>query len=494
MDFCRNFPFISIILSLICAVITFLLKGSAAKRLTVCLNLSCIILSLGTLARNLMLGEFTFMMGHYPAPWGNEIRAGIIEPLYAAIFTTVLLLSVLAIREKRYIEGSKLNLFFVMTDLIQVSILALAYTNDVFTAYVFIEICTIASCSILMIRGWGRTTVAATRYMIFSLMGSAFFLIGVILLYDITGHLLMPNVDAAVDKLWIEGTYRLPLLITIGLIVTGLGIKSGMFPFFFWMPDTYGYASPDAASILSGVVSKVYILLLVKVIYSVIGANIFFATGIQYLLLVFGICGMMVGSILAMREKQLDRMIAYSSAAQIGYIYMGIGMGEIGMPAAMLHIIAHAVTKPLLFLTMAKLSNMSNGSRKFTDLAGAGYRAPISGVYFTIGALSMVGVPGLIGFSSKLYFASAALSSDMNVMIPVLLALAISTLLNAAYYLRAVITLYSKGGDPRPLSDTAPKERPVFLTSIIAFAAIIFTLGIFPGVIADLIRQGLAIL
>jgi multicomponent Na+:H+ antiporter subunit D len=81
-----------------------------------------------------------------------------------------------------------------------------------------------------MIRGWGRTTVAATRYMIFSLMGSAFFLIGVILLYDVTGHLLIPNVSDAVAKLWLEGTYRLPLLITIGLIVTGLGIKSGMFP------------------------------------------------------------------------------------------------------------------------------------------------------------------------------------------------------------------------------------------------------------------------
>jgi multicomponent Na+:H+ antiporter subunit D len=494
MDFCRNFPFISIILSLLCVIITFLLKGGAAKRLTVCLNISCIILSLGTLARNMMLGEFTFMMGHYPAPWGNEIRAGIIEPLYAAIFTAVLLLSVLAIREKRYIEGSKLNLFFVMTDLIQVSILALAYTNDIFTAYVFIEICTIASCSLLMIRGWGRTTVAATRYMIFSLMGSAFFLIGVILLYDVTGHLLIPNVSDAVAKLWLEGTYRLPLLITIGLIVTGLGIKSGMFPFFFWMPDTYGYASPDAAAILSGVVSKVYILLLVKVIYSVIGREIFFATGIQYLLLVFGICGMMIGSVLAMREKQLDRMIAYSSAAQIGYVYMGIGMGEIGMTAAMLHIIAHTVTKPLLFLTMAKLSNMSNGSRKFTDLAGAGYRAPVSGVCFTVGALSMVGVPGLIGFSSKLYFASAALSTDMRVMIPVLLALAVSTLLNAAYYLRAVITLYSKGGDPRPLPDTAPKERPVFLLSIICLAVMIIVLGIFPGWIAELIRQGLSVL
>ena len=494
MDIVRNFPFISIILSLLCAVTTFLLDGERAKRLTVGLTASCAAMSAAVLARNLRLGEFTFTMGHFTAPWGNEIRAGLIEPMFASLLSLVLLLSVLAIREKRYIEKGKLNLFFVMADLIQAALLALLYTNDVFTAYVFIEICTIASSGLLMIRGWGRTTVAATRYMIFSLIGSAFYLIGIILLYDITGQLLMPQITDAVSALWASGNYRLPLLMTIGLIVTGLGIKSGMFPFFFWMPDTYGYASPDAAAILSGVVSKVYILLLVKIIYSVIGAEVFFATGLHWLLLAFGICGMVVGSVLAMRERQLDRMLAFSSAAQIGYIYMGIGMGQVGMTAALLHITAHAVTKPLLFLSMAKLSNMSGGSRKFADIAGAGYRAPVSGVCFTVGAMSMVGVPGLVGFSSKLWFAYAAIASDTAVTIAVLLALAVSTLLNAFYCLRAVIILWSPGGNAEPLKDTAPHERPLFITALAGFTVMIFAAGVFPGAVAALIGRGLDIL
>jgi len=164
MEFFWNFPFISIILSLLCAVITFLLKGGTAKRLTLGLNLSCIIMSLLTVIRNLTLGEFTYTMGHYTAPWGNEIRAGLIEPLFAMIFSVILMLSIMAIREEKYIEDSKLNLFFVMSDLIQAAILALAYTNDIFTAYVFIEICTIASCGLLMIRDTGKTIIAATRY------------------------------------------------------------------------------------------------------------------------------------------------------------------------------------------------------------------------------------------------------------------------------------------------------------------------------------------
>lgn len=491
MDFFWNFPFISIVLSLLCAVITYLLKGKAAKRITLALNLTCIILALGTLIRNLEMGEFTYIMGHYTAPWGNEIRAGIIEPLFAMIYSSVLMLSILAIREEKYIMDSKLNLFFVMSDLIQAALLALAYTNDIFTAYVFIEICTIASCGLLMIRDTGKTIVAATRYMIFSLLGSGFFLIGIILLYDITGHLLMPNIKEAVALLWETGNYRLPLLITIGLIVTGLGIKSGMFPFFFWMPDTYGYASPDASSILSGVVSKIYILLLIKIVYSVIGVEVFFDCGINYLLLVFGICGMIIGSFLAVREKRLDRMIAYSSAAQIGYIYMGIGMGELGMIPAMLHIVAHAVTKPLMFVTASRLTSVSGGSSKLENLAGSGYRCPISGACFTIGALSMVGVPGLIGFSSKLYFAEAALQSSMKILVPVLLALAVSTLLNAVYYLRAVICIYSKGSRR---SVTTARERPIFLMSCMAFSVVIFLLGIYPGVLADLIKTGLEIL
>lgn len=493
MDFCRNLPFISIVLSLLCAVITFMLKGRAAKRVTLALNLSCMVMSLLTLLRNLKMGEFTYTMGHFTAPWGNEIRAGLIEPLFALIFTGVLMLSIIAIREEKYIEASKLNLFFIMSDLIQAALLALAYTNDVFTAYVFIEICTIASCGILMIRDTGKTIVAATRYMIFSLLGSGFFLIGIILLYDITGHLLMPSIKEAVSALWGTGNYRLPLLVTIGLITTGLGIKSGMFPFFFWMPDTYGYASPDASSILSGVVSKIYILLLIKIIHSVIGVEVFFATGIQNLLLVFGICGMIIGSVLALREKQLDRMIAYSSAAQIGYIYMGIGMGTLGLVPAMLHVVAHAVTKPLMFIASARLSAVSGGSKSFDELSGSGYRCPISGACFTIGALSMVGIPGLIGFSSKLYFAEAAMDAPMNVLIPVLLALAISTLLNVAYYLRAVICIYSKGSR-KLLSGTATRERPIFRLSLIAFSVIIVILGVYPVYLADLIKAGLEIL
>ena len=117
------------------------------------------------------------------------------------------------------------------------------------------------------------------------------------------------------------------MTVAIGLMVGGLAIKSGLFPFHFWMPDTYGRATPASAGILSGVVSKGYIFLLIKIIYQVIGIEVFAASGIQDLLLVLGIGGMVVCSISAIQTGRLRTMIAYSSGAQIGYIYMGLGMG-----------------------------------------------------------------------------------------------------------------------------------------------------------------------
>ena len=127
-------------------------------------------------------------------------------------------------------------------------------------------------------------------------------------------------------------------------MTAGLAIKSGLFPFHFWMPDTYGRATPASSGILSGVVSKAYILLLIKIVYRAVGIEVFAASGIQSVLLIFGIAGMIVGSVSAIRSKRLTTMVAYSSAAQIGYIYMGLGMGtQAALLAAFLHIFSHAL-------------------------------------------------------------------------------------------------------------------------------------------------------
>lgn len=165
-------------------------------------------------------------------------------------------------------------------------------------------------------------------------------------------------------------------------MTAGLAIKSGLFPFHLWMPDTYGQATPASSGILSGVVSKGYIVFLIKVIYQVIGIDVFAATGIQTVLLLFGIGGMIAGSVSAIFARRLTTMIAFSSAAQIGYIYMGLGMGtQAALAAVLFQIVSHALTKPMLFLSGADLVAASGGHQDFNSLRAAAHRTPPPAAY-----------------------------------------------------------------------------------------------------------------
>ena len=495
MEFVKNFPLFSIILAILCAVVTSVLKKRAARRLSFLLVGTMIAMNAAVLIYTCTLNEAViYKMGHFSAPWGNEIRFYILEPLIMLVFSGVLLLCLMGGKKHLLedIEDSKLNIYYVMIDLIALALTALVYTNDIFTGYVFIEICTISSCGILMIRQIGRTTMAAMRYMIFSLLGSGLFLLGVILLYDITGHLLMQNICSEVAILYATGEYRIPLLVTISLMSVGIAIKSGLFPFHFWMPDTYGYSTPCSAGILSGLISKAYIFLLIKIIYRVIGTNVYYASGAQYILYAFGIAGMIFGSISAIRENNINRMVAYSSAAQIGYIYMGIGMSATaGVVAAVFHIIFHALTKPALFLSSAMLEDVSEGSKRFFDLQGAAYRNRTAGMLFAVCSLSMVGLPLFMGFVSKLLFASAAVSSG-NLMLITLIALAISTILNTIYFLRTVIRIFTPASINCDIRVRIRQQTEFFITALVFIAANIY-FGLHSQPIVDLISKGLTI-
>ena len=294
-----------------------------------------------------------------------------------------------------------------------------------------------------MIRQNGRTIEAAVRYMIMSLLGSGLLLMGICMLYDLTGHLLMSNIRQAVAVIAAEGTYEVPLLVTIALMSVGLAIKSALFPFHTWLPDAYGYSTVSSAAILSSLVSKGYIFLLIKIFYRVIGFEVICNSRIINIFYVFGLAAMIFGSLSAIKENDIRRMISFSSIAQIGYIYMGIGLGtREGMIASIFHIIAHAATKSLLFIAGIGLTDVSSGKRPFPFLTGAGFRNRIAGLGFTVGSLSMVGIPIFSGFVSKLLFAAAALGSG-NKMLPVLIVLAVSTILNAIYFMKTVIRLYT---------------------------------------------------
>lgn len=494
MDFVRNFPCISIMLCLFAGIISSGLRGKAAMLVNTGLLVTNTILSACTLLYTLSTGaSFVYVMGRFPAPWGNEIRAGVLESLIALFFCIIMLLSLFGGRHKllQGVEEGKLYLYYVLMDLLLSSLLALVYTNDMFTAYVFVEINTISACGLIMIRQNGRTIEAAVRYMIMSLLGSGMLLLGLCMLYDLTGHLLMSNIKESVALIVAEGEYTIPLIVSIVLMSVGLCIKSALFPFHAWLPDAYGYSTVSSAAVLSSLVSKGYIFLLIKIIYRVIGFDIYHDTRIIDILFLFGLMGMIFGSTSAIRENDIRRMIAFSSVAQIGYIYMGFGMGtEAGMTASVFHILSHAATKSLLFIAAVGLTDVSGRNRQFIELTGSGYRNRWAGVAFTVGSLAMVGVPLFSGFISKLLFAQAAVQNHAK-MLPALIVLGISTILNAIYFMKTVIRIYTPVEDT-PYPSVTFRDRPVYAVVLTAFIVLNVMLGISSQPVVDMIRQGLA--
>ena len=502
MDIIRNFPFFSIMVCMFSAILSSVLKGKAARRVTLFGLAAVDIMSSVLLYRLHESGEsFVFLMGHFPAPWGNEIRAGELEALMAVFITTVALLSLLGGMQAilKDIEAEKQNLYFIIADLMVASILAMIYTNDLFTAYVFIEINTIAGCGLIMIRQIGKSIVTAVRYMVVSLVGSGLFLIGVTLLYTVTGHLLMSPIQETVAKLTQSNEYSVTLTVILGLMTVGLAIKSGLYPFHVWIPDAYGNSNVASSALLSSVVSKGYIFLLIKIYYRVIGIEFVRESKVLNILFVFGIIAMLMGSILAIKEDNIRRMIAYSSVAQIGYIYMGMGLGTtLGFVAAIYHILSHGCTKSLLFISSAEFTEGSH-AKKIKNLYGLGHKYKYSALAFSIGAFSMVGFPLLSGFISKVRFASAGAEVESKMFVT-LIALAVSTLLNCVYFLKAVVVLYSEHkkaeSSELPYFTGATSERAFkfeYFFAITALSVINFVLGIFSQNIINIITAGLSV-
>lgn len=506
MDFIKNFPFFSIMLSMFSAILSSVLSGRAAKHVARTVLLIIIVLSAVLLGYTWSTGEsYVYLMGHFPAPWGNEIRGGCLEALFALFVSTVTFLSVIGGGRAvdNDVEEKKQTLYYILVMMMTSSLLAMCYTNDLFTGYVFIEINTIAGCGLIMVRQTGKSIVTAVRYMVISLLGSGLFLIGVTMLYSITGHLLMSNIKDTIAELAKSGQYTNQLTIIIGLMTVGLAIKSGLFPFHMWIPDAYGQSTVVSSCLLSSVVSKGYIFLLIKIYFRTIGYDIIKDSKVLEVVFLFGIAGMIIGSIMALREKSLRRMIAYSSIAQIGYVYMGIGMGSVaGVAAAIFHILSHGLTKSLLFLSSAEFTDGSH-ARRIDTLKGEAKDHMASALCYAIGAFSITGFPLLAGFVSKLLLGSAAVGLRTRQWFA-LIALAISTILNAFYFLRTVIYMFispskeegaelESKAEPWKFVSIINANNPLYAFALLMLVILNFGLGLFSGPVIDIIEKGLSI-
>ncbi len=474
MDLLQNVPFVCILLPLMAGILCAALPPRAARALCLGTVGAC------TLGGALLIwyfarenASFVYPMGHFPAPWGNELRAGMAESVMAFCLGLAMLLSLLSgsWKIKEHIPRSKKDLFYAVVCLTAASVDALIYTNDIFTGYVFIEIATIAAGALILSRQTGHCLAGCARYLVMNLVGSGLCLMGIAMLYGQTGHLNMDSLRTAVSAL-ASPAPGIPLKTVIVLLTVGLGIKSGLFPFHSWIPDAYSYATPASGALLSSVISKGYIFLLIKLIVRVFGTGIYRASGICPAVFAFGAAGLIMGSVSATRQSDIRRMVSFSSVAQIGCIYMGIGMcTPASITAAMFHMVVHAFAKSMLFLSSASLISASDGRADALEMRGAARRNVPAGIAFTVGAMSLTGIPLLGGFLSKIYLSQAAIAVDTLHAVTVLLALAMSTFLQTVYFLHAVVNLYRPAEHPvRIRGRSIPSDIVLLLAVLLNFA------------------------
>lgn len=439
-------------------------------------------ISLYFVAKN---GSYIFDIGKYVQPIGIAFRIGSIEALIALLFSFVygLILWYSVSNLAKEISESRIGTYYTLSTLLLASLLGIVYTYDIFTGFVFLEVNTLASCGLIAIRDQKESIKATLKYMILSSLSSGLVLLGIAFLYAVTGHLSMPFVH---EQLALQySTHENLVMVSLILFTFGVAIKAALFPLHVWLPDAYTSAPTVTSAILSSIVNKAPILFLIKLYYVVYGFKILQDSNILPVLLAMGAIAMIMGSLFARNQKELKRMVAYSSVAQMGYIFLGIGLGNaLGLTMALYQIIAHSLTKSTLFLTTGSIIE-ATGFTHNEDLKGIGKKMPITLAIFTLCGLSMVGIPVLPGFINKWNLAIASIEVGK---LGLLLIILTSSLLNATYYFPIIINGYfGEGKLDQTVFDTKIKNVKALAPLIILSVAIVLV-GLLSGGLIHLIQ------
>lgn len=375
------------------------------------------------------------------------------------------------------LNDERIPLYYILITMLIVSLCGIVFFDNLIWIYIFIEMSSFLSAGIVMINDTKENIKAGLKYLLLSILASALFLIGTIILYNISGSFNISEI-----KLWENTNINMKLVLySFIFILVGIGFKSALFPFHIWLPDAHGSAPAPSSAILSSLVLKAYIILFIKLIYITFGINLIKETRILDIVLYLGICGMIYGSLLAIIQKDLKRMIAYSSVAQVGYIFMGIGLGNIeGLIASVFHILAHGVTKATLFLNVGTIINKTD-NKQIDKMINIGKKLPLTMGLFTIAALSMIGIPLLVGFSSKWNFAQGIILSNKLWVIGIL---SLSTLLNGLYYLPIIVRAYfNKDSNVEKIIESKISQLPIMI-----LGSLVILLGVFSILPYNLIR------
>jgi len=394
-------------------------------------------------------------------PLGINLYLDYASLLFITLFSLAAMVVFLFLWLDKNAESLKNRASFIFFMLLLVGCNGMVLTGDVFNLYVFFEIAGISAYSLSAIQKDKKGLESGLKYLIIGSIASVFLLFCIVLLYLQTGTLNIAELATKFSEIKLELQF---LIATLGFV--GLGIKCELFPLNFWVPDIYQGSPTLVNSLFSGVVVKSFIFVLFHLLF------LFHLFHFGIFLSIIGGVSMVIAEIVALRQENIKRMLAYSSLGQVGLIVMALGFNDLELTNASLFlVINHTLFKILLFLTISLQKEST-----FASLKGSGITNSLFGVFFVFGALSVLGLPPFSGFIAKLWVLKGFAHNGL--FIPIALVL-ISALFEAGYYFRWIKNLYSESEiESKPINISFLSYLPLFLIS-----SIILTLGVFPSLI-----------
>jgi multicomponent Na+:H+ antiporter subunit D len=394
--------------------------------------------SVALLGRVLAEGVISYELGGWAPPVGIEYRVDEANAFVILIVAAIGAIVVPFARQSVEAEVSEDRgaLFYSAFILCLTGLLGIAVTGDVFNVFVFLEISSLSAYALIALGPDRRALTASYQYLIMGSVGATFIVIGIGLMYVMTGTLNMADLAERLPA--VSGTRTIPVAFTF--LTVGITLKLALFPLHLWLPNAYAYAPSAVTAFIAATATKVAVYLLLRFFFTIFGAAFSFDTmQLDRILMPLALVAILSMSLVAVYQRNVKRLLAYSSVAQIGYMVLGISFASVlGVSAGILHLFNHALIKGALFMALGCVMYRV-GSVRLDSMAGLGRAMPWTMAAFVVGGLSLIGVPLTVGFVSKWYLVQAALEQGNW---PVAAVVLMGSLLAVVYVWKVVEVAY----------------------------------------------------